>query len=55
MAAYSGSALGFGKIIDDQTEAAAVAIRFQRLAARAWNEDQSRDYLTGMGGDHDVA
>jgi hypothetical protein len=54
-AAYSGGALGFGKIIDDQTEAAAVAIRFQRLAARAWNEDQSRDHLTGMGDDHDVA
>ncbi|MFI0351800.1 helix-turn-helix transcriptional regulator [Actinomadura sp. 9N407] len=52
-AAFSGSALGVGRIFDDQTEAARVAERFQRLAARAWSEDQSREHLEGMGVDHD--
>ncbi|MFG2087661.1 Scr1 family TA system antitoxin-like transcriptional regulator [Spirillospora sp. NPDC048824] len=49
LAAHSGNALGMGRVIDDQTEAADVARRFQRLAARAWNEDQSRQYLSRMG------
>ncbi|TYK43187.1 DUF5753 domain-containing protein [Actinomadura decatromicini] len=49
LAAHSGNALGLGRVIDDQTEAAEVATRFQRLAARAWNEDQSREHLDRMG------
>ncbi len=47
-AAFSGGALGVGRVIDDQVEAAAVALRFNRIAARAWSEDQSREYLGGM-------
>lgn len=53
LAAHSGNALGMGRVIDDQTEAADVAKRFQRLAARAWNEDQSREHLERMGESHD--
>ncbi|TDD79281.1 helix-turn-helix domain-containing protein [Actinomadura rubrisoli] len=52
-AAFSGTALGVGRVVDDQTEAASVALRFNRIAARAWNEDQSREYLAGMGEHHD--
>jgi hypothetical protein len=48
LAAFSGSALGVGRVIDDQQEAAEVVLRFHRLAARAWSEDQSREYLAGM-------
>lgn len=53
LAAYSGNALGIGRVIDDQTEAVGVASRFQRLAARAWSEDQSREHLEQMGGCYD--
>jgi transcriptional regulator with XRE-family HTH domain len=52
IAAFSGSALGVGRAIDDQAEAARAALRFQRLAARAWSEDQSGEYLARMV-DHD--
>ena len=50
-AAYSGNSLGSGRVIDDQKEAATVALRFQRLAARSLSEDQSRDLLARMGED----
>ncbi|MFC4053897.1 helix-turn-helix transcriptional regulator [Actinomadura syzygii] len=53
MAAYSGNALGVGRVIDDQAEAIGVMSRFQRLAARAWNEDQSRELLERMGESYD--
>ncbi|MEU5989133.1 helix-turn-helix transcriptional regulator [Spirillospora sp. NPDC047418] len=52
-AAFSSSALGMGRVIDDQMEAAAVALRFNRIAARAWSEDQSREYLSRMDGQRD--
>jgi transcriptional regulator with XRE-family HTH domain len=52
-AAFSGSALGVGRIFDDQTDAARVAGRFQKLAAQAWNEDQSREHLARMGENHE--
>ncbi|HEX6470496.1 MAG TPA: helix-turn-helix transcriptional regulator [Streptosporangiaceae bacterium] len=45
LAAFSGTALGMGRVIDDQREAASANLRFNRIAARAWSEDQSRDYL----------
>jgi transcriptional regulator with XRE-family HTH domain len=48
LAAFSGSALGVGRVIDDQAEAASVVLRFNRLAARAWSEDQSREHIAGM-------
>jgi len=51
LAAFSGSALGVGRVIDDQEEAADVVLRFNRLAARAWSEDQSREYIAGMSED----
>jgi hypothetical protein len=49
LAAFSGNALGVGRVIDDQQEAAEVVLRFHRIAARAWSEDQSCEYLLGMG------
>lgn len=52
LAAYSGAALDVGRVIDDQAEATSVALRFQKIAARAWNEDQSREHIAGMS-DHD--
>jgi hypothetical protein len=51
LAAFSGSALGVGRVIDDQEEAASVMLRFHRIAARAWSEDQSREHIAGMGED----
>lgn len=48
LAAFSGAALHVGRVIDDQAEAADAAVRFHRIAARAWSEDQSRDHLAGM-------
>ena len=51
LAAFSGSALGVGRVIDDQEEAAEVLLRFHRIAARAWSEDQSREHIAGMGED----
>jgi transcriptional regulator with XRE-family HTH domain len=53
LAAFSGSALDLGRVIDDQIEAARASLRFQRLAARAWNEDQSREYIARMSEEHD--
>lgn len=53
LAAYSGNALGLGRVIDDQAEAAGVMSRFHRLAARAWSEDQSREHLEQMGESYD--
>jgi transcriptional regulator with XRE-family HTH domain len=51
LAAFSGSALGVGRVIDDQEEAADVVLRFHRIAARAWSEDQSRAHIAGMSED----
>jgi hypothetical protein len=51
VAAFSGSALGVGRVIDDQAEAASVVLRFNRIAARAWSEDQSREHIAGMSED----
>jgi hypothetical protein len=48
LSAFSGAALGVGRVIDDQTEAAGVAVRFHKIAARSWSEDQSRDHIAGM-------
>ncbi|MFC5754361.1 helix-turn-helix domain-containing protein [Actinomadura rugatobispora] len=53
LAALSGSALAVGRIIDDQIEAARAVQRFQRLAAQAWNEEQSLECIARMGEDHD--
>lgn len=52
-AAFSSNALGMGRVIDDQTEAARVGRRFNQIAARAWSEDQSRDYLSRRDDEHD--
>jgi hypothetical protein len=48
-AAFSGTALGVGRVIDDQGEAASVALRFNRISARAWSEAQTREHLVEMG------
>lgn len=47
-AAFAGTTLDVGRVIDDQPEAAEVAVRFDRIAARALNEDQTRDLLGRM-------
>jgi transcriptional regulator with XRE-family HTH domain len=51
LAAFSGDALGVGRVIDDQAEGANVMLRFNRIAARAWSEDQSREHIAGMSDD----
>ncbi|GAA2457631.1 helix-turn-helix transcriptional regulator [Actinomadura vinacea] len=48
VAAFAGTTLNIGSIIDDKHEATNVAIRFDRIAARTLNEDQTRDLLTRM-------
>ncbi|GAA4639580.1 helix-turn-helix transcriptional regulator [Actinoallomurus vinaceus] len=48
LAAFAGTTLDVGRVIDDPAEATSVAIRFDRIAARALNEDQTRDLLMGM-------
>ncbi|WP_433182397.1 Scr1 family TA system antitoxin-like transcriptional regulator [Actinoallomurus sp. CA-150999] len=53
LAAFAGTVLDVGRVIDDQAEAAAVSVRFDRIAARALNEDQTRDLLVRMVEDHD--
>lgn len=53
LAAFSGSALNAGRVVDDQTEAAGVADRFDRLAARAWSEDQSCERIERIGREHE--
>ncbi|GAA2262507.1 MULTISPECIES: helix-turn-helix domain-containing protein [Actinomadura] len=47
-AAFAGTSLHVGRIIDDQMEASRVAVRFERIAARSWSEDQSRDWIARM-------
>ncbi|TDD91072.1 XRE family transcriptional regulator [Actinomadura darangshiensis] len=47
-AAFAGTNFNIGRIIDDQAEAARVAVRFERIAARSWSEDQSREWIAGM-------
>jgi transcriptional regulator with XRE-family HTH domain len=44
-AAFAGTGLGVGRVIDDRIEAADTAIRFERIAARAWSEDQTHEWL----------
>ncbi|MEV5706541.1 DUF5753 domain-containing protein [Actinoallomurus sp. NPDC052274] len=45
LAAFAGATLDVGRMIDEQAEAAAVSVRFDRIAAQALNEDQTRDLL----------
>lgn len=45
LAAFAGTTLDVGRMIEDQEEAVTVAVRFDQIAARALNEDQSRDLL----------
>lgn len=52
-AAFAGTTLDVGRVIDDQGEAASVSTRFDRIAARALNEDQTRDLLKRMVDDYD--
>nr|WP_030168849.1 helix-turn-helix transcriptional regulator [Spirillospora albida] len=47
-AAFAGTNLDVGRVIDDQAEAASVAVRFEQIAARALSEDQSREWIAGM-------
>jgi DNA-binding XRE family transcriptional regulator len=49
LAAFAGTTLDVGRMIEDQEEAATVAVRFDRIAAQALNEDQSRDLLARTG------
>lgn len=51
LAAFAGTALEVGRVIDDQAEAATVAVRFHRIAARAWSEDQTREAMARIGED----
>jgi transcriptional regulator with XRE-family HTH domain len=46
--AFAGTTLDVGKIIDDPGEIAGVTLRFDRIAARALNEEQTRDLLLRM-------
>ncbi|GAA4610562.1 hypothetical protein GCM10023195_43830 [Actinoallomurus liliacearum] len=45
LAAFAGATLDVGRMIDEQAKAAAVSVRFDRIAAQALNEDQTRDLL----------
>ncbi|MFC5750322.1 helix-turn-helix domain-containing protein [Actinomadura rugatobispora] len=45
VAAFAGTTLNVGRLIDDQAEAATAAVRFDHLAARVLNEEQSRELL----------
>ncbi|MGI5420178.1 Scr1 family TA system antitoxin-like transcriptional regulator [Actinomadura luteofluorescens] len=47
-AAFAGTGLNVGRVIDDQAEASRVAVRFERIAARSWSEDQSREWIARM-------
>lgn len=47
-AAFAGTGLNVGRVIDDQREAGSVAVRFERIAARSWSEDQSRERIARM-------
>ncbi|MCP2340273.1 helix-turn-helix domain-containing protein [Actinomadura rupiterrae] len=42
---FAGGALEVGRVIDDQAAALRAGLQFDRLAARAWNEDQTREHL----------
>lgn len=53
LAAFAGTTLDVGRVIDDQAEAASVVIRFDRIAARAFNEDQTLDLLKRMAEDYE--
>jgi hypothetical protein len=47
-AAFTGTGLNVGRVIEDEVEAARVAVRFERIAARSWSEDQSREWIARM-------
>lgn len=51
LAAFAGTTLDVGRLIDDQGEAASVCIRFDQIAAQALNEEQTRDLLMRMAED----
>ncbi|MEV4254778.1 helix-turn-helix transcriptional regulator [Spirillospora sp. NPDC049652] len=44
-AAFAGTVLEVGRIIDGQDSANRARLRFDRLATRAWSQDQSREWL----------
>ncbi|MEV0402799.1 helix-turn-helix transcriptional regulator [Actinoallomurus sp. NPDC050550] len=50
LAAFVGTTLDVGRVIDEQAEAASVCVRFDRIAAQALNEQQTRDLLARMAG-----
>ncbi|WP_026412208.1 helix-turn-helix domain-containing protein [Actinomadura oligospora] len=43
--AFAGTVLDVGRIIDGQESANRARLRFDRLATRAWSQDQSREWL----------
>ncbi|MEV5570393.1 helix-turn-helix transcriptional regulator [Spirillospora sp. NPDC052269] len=45
---FAGGALEVGRAIDDQTVALRAGLQFDRLAARAWNENQTREHLMSL-------
>ncbi|MGH3243595.1 MAG: DUF5753 domain-containing protein, partial [Spirillospora sp.] len=47
-AAFAGTGLNVGRVIDDQDEVARVAVRFERIAARSLSENQSREWIARM-------
>ncbi|WP_344269260.1 helix-turn-helix domain-containing protein [Actinomadura napierensis] len=47
-AAFAGTSLNVGRVIEDQVEAARVAVRFEKIAAQAWSEVQSREWIARM-------
>jgi transcriptional regulator with XRE-family HTH domain len=44
-AGFAGTYLDVGRVIDDRIEAADAAVRFERIAAQAWSENQTREWL----------
>ncbi|MDL4819730.1 DUF5753 domain-containing protein [Actinomadura opuntiae] len=47
-AAFAGTNLDVGRVVEDQGEAADVAVRFEQISARAWSEDQSLEWIARM-------
>ncbi|KAB2383633.1 helix-turn-helix domain-containing protein [Actinomadura montaniterrae] len=46
--AFAGTSLNVGRVIEDQVEAARVAVRFEKIAAQACSEVQSREWISRM-------
>lgn len=46
--AFAGTNLDVGRVIEGQGEAAGVAVRFEGIAAQAWNETQSLEWIARM-------